>query len=66
MGLKKNSREEYMKVVFQNKVEKRCILLASIIRMYHKARSSECQMSKCQLRDDIQEFNNAEQFWKHL
>ena len=37
------SLSETCRVVYQNKVEKQCILLASIIRVCHNARSSECQ-----------------------
>jgi len=35
---------ETCRVLYQNKVEKKCILLAFIIRIYHDARSSECQI----------------------
>ena len=37
------SLSETCSVIYQNKVEKWCILLASIIRIYHDTRSSECQ-----------------------
>jgi hypothetical protein len=33
-------------VLYQNKVEKQCILLAFIIRIYHDARSAECQIQQ--------------------
>jgi len=35
---------ETRRFVYQNKIEKKCILLASIVRIYHDARSSECQI----------------------
>jgi hypothetical protein len=35
---------ETCRVLYQNKVEKQCIFLAVIIRIYHDARSSECQI----------------------
>ena len=35
---------ETRRVDYQNKVERKCILLASIIRIYHDARPSECQI----------------------
>jgi len=36
--------------VYQNKVEKYCILLASVIQVYHDAQSYECQ-----IKMDLQE-----------
>jgi len=44
------SLSETCRVVYQNKVEKQCILLASIIRIYHDARSSECQIGQWVLK----------------
>ena len=38
------SLSEICRVLYQNKVEKQCILLAFIIRIYHEAWSSECQI----------------------
>ena len=35
---------ETYRVLYQNKVEKYCIFLAFIIRIYHDAQSSECQI----------------------
>ena len=32
------------RVLYQNKVEKECILLAFITRIYHEARSCKCQI----------------------
>jgi hypothetical protein len=37
---------ETCRVVYQNKFEKQCILLAFILRIYHDARSSGCQIYK--------------------
>ena len=34
---------ETYRVHYQNKVEKKCIMLASITRIYNNARPSECQ-----------------------
>jgi hypothetical protein len=31
------------RVLYQNKVEKQCILLASVVQIYHDAQSSECE-----------------------
>jgi len=36
-----------MEILYQNEVEKQCISLAFIIRIYHDARSFECQIHQC-------------------
>jgi len=41
------SPSETCRVLYKNKVEKLRILLAFVIRLYHDARSSECQSCKC-------------------
>ena len=38
-----------MESTLSNKFEKQCISLAFIIRIYHDARSSECQISPVRL-----------------
>jgi hypothetical protein len=38
---------ETCRVIYQNKFEKKCILLAFIIRKYHDAQFSECQTLYC-------------------
>jgi len=51
------SLSEICRVLYQNKVEKQCIPLAFIIRIYHDAWSCECQICECQT--DLSLFNDT-------
>ena len=47
--------------MYQNKVEKYCILLASVIQVYHDAQSYECQ-----IKMDLQEVGYGVVDWIEL
>jgi len=58
---------ETCRVLYQNKVQKQCISLAIIIRLYHDARSSECQSTQHSFSERILELHIRFQdaFWGH-
>jgi len=51
---------ETCRVLYQNKFEKWCITLAFIIRIYHDARSYECQMKKTVLKLNTDSHRNSQ------
>ena len=57
------SLSETCRVLYQNTVDKYFILLASIIRMYQDARSSECQKRYISLRAFVTAYGNNELNW---
>jgi hypothetical protein len=54
---------ETCRVLYQNKLEKYCISLAFIMRIYHDARSSECQLAT---HSDCNKFSFASAIRKFL